>query len=241
MSRHLSKEDYEKIIATAPSDMELPIYVGKSGEKHIYIDLIKAKSIAMYGDCGISEVCSTSLFSMLKASERVLRQKYFTCVSCVGGYYSWGFDDIPFADEYITEPCTAVYDLLHYYNTAKKTLEDLSRMTEDDRKSSGYIYSYEEYKEYLAKHPRLYIFEGYCGPLSEGVLKNSDLDLAAVKEAFENAYKFHIYIFVPDCIRSKNELAKNIHTAVNVERAQNHYLATIVQEGKIVAENICMG
>ena len=109
-------------------------------------------------------------------------------------------------------------------------------MTEDERKYSGYIYSFGEYKEYLAKHPRLYIFEGYCGPLSEDVLNDSGLDFAAVKEAFENAYKFHIYIIIPDCIRGKNELAESIHTSINIERTEQCYLATIIQDGKNLEE-----
>ena len=240
MNEPISKEEYEKIITSAPSDMELPVYVGKHNDELLYLDLVKAKSIAMYGTIGISSVCNTSLFSMLKAREQILRQKYFLCVSCVGGYYSWSFNDIPFAHEYITDPCTAVYDILHYYNSVKSTLNKLLRMTEDERKYSGYIYSFGEYKEYLAKHPRLYIFEGYCGPLSEGVLNDSGLDFAAVKEAFENAYKFHIYIIIPDCIRGKNELAESIHTSINIERIEQCYLATIIQDGKTLKENICM-
>lgn len=240
MNEPISKEEYEKIITSAPFDMELPVYIGKSGEKPLYVDLINAKSIAMYGACGISAVCDTSLFSMLKAREQVLREKYFICICCTNGYYSWGFKDIPFADEYITDPCTAIYDLLHYYNLVKRTLVELSEMTEDERIASGYIYSYEEYKEYLAKHPRLYIFEGYCGPLSEGILKNSDLDLDAVKDTFENADKFHIYIFIPDCIRGKNELAESIHTSVNIVWTEKCYSASITQDGEIMKDNICM-
>ena len=240
MNEPISKEEYEKIITSAPSDMELPVYVGKHNDELLYLDLVKAKSIAMYGTTGISSVCNTSLFSMLKAREQILRQKYFLCVSCVGGYYSWSFNDIPFAHEYITDPCVAIYDLLHYYNSVKNTLIKLSGMTEDERKYSGYIYSFGEYKEYLAKHPRLYIFEGYCGPLSEDVLNDSGLDFAAVKEAFENAYKFHIYIIIPDCIRGKNELAESIHTSINIERTEQCYLATIIQDGKTLEENVCM-
>ena len=240
MNEPISKEEYEKIITSAPSDMELPVYVGKHNDELLYLDLVKAKSIAMYGTTGISSVCNTSLFSMLKAREQILRQKYFLCVSCVGGYYSWSFNDIPFAHEYITDPCVAIYDLLHYYNSVKNTLIKLSGMTEDERKYSGYIYSFGEYKEYLAKHPRLYIFEGYCGPLSEDVLNDSGLDFAAVKEAFENAYKFHIYIIIPDCIRGKNELAESIHTSINIERTEQCYLATIIQDSKNLEEKICM-
>lgn len=240
MNEPISKEEYEKIITSAPSDMELPVYVGKHNDELLYLDLVKAKSIAMYGTTGISSVCNTSLFSMLKAREQILRQKYFLCVSCVGGCYSWGFNDIPFAHEYITNPCTAIYDILHYYNSVKNTLNKLSRMTEDERKVSDYIYSFEEYKEYLAKHPRLYIFEGYGGPLSDSILNDSGLDFAAVKEAFENAYKFHIYIIVPDCIRGKNKLAESIHTSINIEWTEQCYSATIMQDGKNLEENICM-
>lgn len=80
MNEPISKEEYEKIITSAPFDMELPVYIGKSGEKPLYVDLINAKSIAMYGACGISAVCDTSLFSMLKAREQVLREKYFICI-----------------------------------------------------------------------------------------------------------------------------------------------------------------
>lgn len=240
MNEPISKEEYEKIITSAPSDMELPIYIGKHDDEPLYLDLVKAKSIAMYGAVGISAVCNTSLFSMLKAREQVLRQKYFLCVSCVGGFYSWSFNDIPFAHEYITNPCTAIYDILHYYNSVKNMLNKLSGMTEDERKVSDCIYSFEEYKEYLAKHPRLYIFEGYGGPLSESILNNSGLDFAAVKEAFENAYKFHIYIIIPDCIRGKNELAESIHTSINIERTEQCYSATIMQDGKTLEENICM-
>ena len=143
MNEPISKEEYEKIITSAPSDMELPIYIGKHYDEPLYLDLVKAKSIAMYGTTGISSVCNTSLSSMLKAREQVLRQKYFLCVSCVGGGYSWGFHDIPFAHEYITDPCTAVYDILHYYNSVKNTLNKLSKRTEDERKGSDYAYSFE--------------------------------------------------------------------------------------------------
>lgn len=236
----ISKKEYEKIIASAPSDMELPVYIGKRNDELLYLDLVKAKSIAMYGEVGISAVCNTSLFSMLKAREQVLRQKYFLCVSCVGGFYCWSFNNIPFADEYITDACTAIYDLLHYYNSVKNTLSKLSGMSENERKASDYIYSLEEYQEYLAKHPRLYIFEGWLGPLSEGILDNSGLELNSVKEAFENAYKFHIYIIIPDCIRGKNELSGSIHTSVNIERTEKCYTATIIQDCKKMEDNICM-
>ena len=240
MNDPISKEEYEKIIASAPSDMQLPVYIGKRNDELLYLDLVKAKSIAMYGEIGISAVCNTSLFSMLKAREQILRQKYFLCVSCVGGAYSWSFDDIPFADEYITDACTALYDLLYYYNRVKRSLKELSEMTDDEFEDSDYIYSYEGYKEYLAKHPRLYIFEGWLGPLSEGILNNSGLELSAVKEAFENAYKFHIYIIIPDCIRGKNELAESIHTAVNIGLTEKNCSATIIQDEKIIGEEICM-
>ena len=79
MNEPILKEEYEKIITSAPSDMELPVYVGKHNDELLYLDLVKAKSIAMYGTTGISSVCNTSLFSMLKAREQILRQKYFLC------------------------------------------------------------------------------------------------------------------------------------------------------------------
>ena len=140
MNEPISKEEYEKIITSAPSDMELPIYIGKHDDELLYLDLVEAKSIAMYGTTGISAVCNTSLFSMLKAREQILRQKYFLCVSCMGGGYSWSFNDIPFADEYITDSCTGVFDLLHYYNDVKRTLKKLSKITDDEFKDSYYIF-----------------------------------------------------------------------------------------------------
>lgn len=56
MNEPISKEEYEKIITSAPSDMELPVYVGKHNDELLYLDLVKAKSIAMYGTTGISSI-----------------------------------------------------------------------------------------------------------------------------------------------------------------------------------------
>ena len=58
MNEPISKEEYEKIITSAPSDMELPVYVGKHNDELLYLDLVKAKSIAMYGTTGISSIYS---------------------------------------------------------------------------------------------------------------------------------------------------------------------------------------
>lgn len=240
MSNFISKDKYEKIIAPSPTTMKLPIYIGESNDGPFYLDLTKEKSIAMYGKCGISAICSTSLFSMIKAREHILRQNYFICISCKRGYYDWNIKDIPFADEYITDTCTAVYDLVHYFNSVKNTLSKLSTMSEDERKDSGYIFSYQEYVKYLAKHPRIYIFEGYQGPLAKGILDNCGLNFNTIKEVFKNAYKFHIYILIPNCIRDKNELAESIHTSINIERTNKCYYAKIVKNKQVVKDHIHM-
>lgn len=34
----ISKKEYEKIIASAPSDMELPVYIGKRNDELLYAE-----------------------------------------------------------------------------------------------------------------------------------------------------------------------------------------------------------
>lgn len=104
---------------------------------------------------------------------------------CYDCSYSWTFKDIPFADEYISNTCTGIYNLVHYYSTVKRTLETFAKEN---------AVQYEKYKEILAKKPRLYIFEGYRGPLCQNAIDDSGLNRDLVKEAFQNAYKFNIYI-----------------------------------------------
>lgn len=236
MYNSLSYEEFNQIVASAPADMQLPIYIGKHNNEPVYVDLVKAKSIAMHGEYGVSGVCLTSFLSMLKARGQVLRKKYFLCASCFNGF---NFICIPFAVDHITNSCTTIYDLLHCYNYRKNTLKKLSEMTPDELKDSDNIYSYEEYEEYLAKNPRLYIFEGCFGQLSEDTLNDSGLNLDAVKEAFEDAYKFHIYILISYCVIGKNALAKSIHTSVNVKRTEKGHCAELIQDGAIIEKNIC--
>ena len=123
MNEPLSKEEYEKIIASAPCDMELPVYIGKHNNKPCWIDLIKAKSIAMNGFIGISNSCYTSLTSLVKTSGQILQQKYFICVNCP--ISSLIREAIPFENEYITNTCTAIYhrmktsSIINSYSTTR--------------------------------------------------------------------------------------------------------------------------
>ena len=237
----LSQKEFEQIVKDAPQDMKLPIYFGKVDGMLVYMDLTELKSVAMFGQVGISAVCNTVLFSMLKARKQEIIDQYFLSVCCIGGAYSWNFKSIPFANEYIADACTAVYSLLNYYNTVKRTLKKLSQMSDEEFEKSNYVHNYEGYKEYIKRHSVIYIFEGFGGPLQKGVLDESGLDIDAVKEAFENAYKYGIYIMVTDCFMETNQLAESLHACVNIEQTKEFYhIATIIQNSKVVKANILM-
>ncbi len=230
MSNAILKTEFDQIIKTAPADMKLPIYIGKHCKDHIFYDLAELKSIAMYGEIGISAVCTTSLFSMLKARENEIRNDYFLSI-CYDVAYSWTFQDIPFANEYISNTCTGIYSLVHYYSMVKQTLETFAKENAE---------RYARYKEILAKNPRLYIFEGYRGPLCQETIESIGLDLELVKEAFQNAYKYNIYILIPNCFRPENTLAHYIHTSVRIKKTIQGHSADILQNNKVLMCDIQM-
>lgn len=243
MKNPISKEEFNQIVLNAPQQMQLPIYLGKINGKYVYKDLCELKSTAFWGRTGISAVCNLALFSMLHAREAEIKENYFLCVQSAIDGMSWFFKDIPFANEYIVNPCTAVYDILICYRNRKNTFKRISEMSDEELKED-YAMTYEKYKKYVANHPRLYIFEGFGGPLSKYIKYSMDetgLDLTEVMEAFENAHRYHIYIFVPNSTRGKNELAESIHTSVNIERTQDgDYIATVVQDDTVIAKDLCM-
>lgn len=219
----IAEQKFKEIIENAPSDMMFPMYFGVKDGVAIYKDLKDMKSVAMFGDTGISAKCYMPVYSMFLS--RAAEFEFCTPVLvCAPTPVPIRIDE-PIINEYICDARVGMHSLIYEYQGRKNM--------ESEKNSS----------QYYEKHPKVYIFDGYCGPLQKDILEGSKVDIAEAQEALENAYKYGLYVIITNNIRPGSKLTESIHTRVqmcfkepNISIEQGDNILTDIECGWIEQE-----